>query len=391
MKQFILIKHINVQDANAIAGFTWGFPAITHFLGYVHALQRRLNRVEAFEHVSFKGCAVIVHEHHVKTYKEGYLQRFTQSRNPPYLNSHAKVATPPVIEEGKMNMVVSLLIELTSNIVDADALCNWLAKPAQRQRLAGGSILSINKISSYTLDHENPELLKRLKRELLPGFVLLNRCDLLAEHFEGMDENAQLFDAWKDFVAFKRCARPNHDEITKHLKSIAKNSETDKKYSEIWQSHLGEPYKQDTIPQMLKDYFSSIEKTKETASLLKQWGNYCQPTEKTPANWEYQPKPSKGYLIPIMCGYKAISNVQKNKQVSNTRDHKTDVCFVEAAHSIGEWRSVHRWHDVQAISHSIWQYHYTKHWYLCCHEQQILDKNDEDKESTNTNQDISDW
>jgi CRISPR-associated protein Csy2 len=36
MNQYILIERIKVQNANAIAGFTWGFPAITHFLGFVH-------------------------------------------------------------------------------------------------------------------------------------------------------------------------------------------------------------------------------------------------------------------------------------------------------------------------------------------------------------------
>ncbi|WP_205619382.1 type I-F CRISPR-associated protein Csy2 [Salinivibrio socompensis] len=32
MAQYLLLKHIEVQNANAIAGLTYGFPAITHFL-----------------------------------------------------------------------------------------------------------------------------------------------------------------------------------------------------------------------------------------------------------------------------------------------------------------------------------------------------------------------
>ena len=42
MNQYILLNRIKVQNANAIAGFTWGFPAITHFLGFSHNLSRKL-------------------------------------------------------------------------------------------------------------------------------------------------------------------------------------------------------------------------------------------------------------------------------------------------------------------------------------------------------------
>lgn len=392
MKQFILIKHIQVQDANTIAGFTWGFPAITHFLGYVHALERKLNNTQAFNQIGFRGCAVIAHNHYVKTYKDGSFIRFTQSRNPPYLNSHKKAETVPVIEEGKMNMTVSLLIELDATTHNTDALCNWLEKPTQMQRLAGGTILSIERIDCYSLDADNPTVLKKLKRELLPGFVLLNRSDLLAEQFASLtSEQYELFDAWKDFIALKYKARPQYDEIESHLKKMAKDNDTYKELYDIWQNHLNFPYSTDKIPQKVTDYFSEPKSEKSTKKLLKQWQDYCQPTDKTPASWEYQAKPNKGYLVPIMCGYKAISDVYKNEQVANTRDDKTDVCFVEAVHSVGEWRSVHRWNDIQAISDSVWQYHYTEHWYLCCHQYQITHQPSEILESPSTIQNLSDW
>ena len=34
MSQYVLIKKLNVQNANAIAGLTYGFPAITNFLSF---------------------------------------------------------------------------------------------------------------------------------------------------------------------------------------------------------------------------------------------------------------------------------------------------------------------------------------------------------------------
>ena len=43
MSYLLLLPHIRIENANAVAGLTWGFPAITHFLGYVHALSRRVS------------------------------------------------------------------------------------------------------------------------------------------------------------------------------------------------------------------------------------------------------------------------------------------------------------------------------------------------------------
>ncbi|MBL4708353.1 MAG: hypothetical protein JKY48_07955, partial [Flavobacteriales bacterium] len=63
MSQYILINRIKVQGANAISGFTWGFPAITHFLGFSHNLSRKLSAAERFNDISLSGCAVIAHNH----------------------------------------------------------------------------------------------------------------------------------------------------------------------------------------------------------------------------------------------------------------------------------------------------------------------------------------
>ncbi|HHH1607741.1 TPA: type I-F CRISPR-associated protein Csy2, partial [Yersinia enterocolitica] len=38
MSYLIVLRHVQVENANAISGLTYGFPAMTHFLGYTHAL-----------------------------------------------------------------------------------------------------------------------------------------------------------------------------------------------------------------------------------------------------------------------------------------------------------------------------------------------------------------
>lgn len=42
MSYLLLLPHIRIENANAVSGLTWGFPSMTHFLGYVHALSRKV-------------------------------------------------------------------------------------------------------------------------------------------------------------------------------------------------------------------------------------------------------------------------------------------------------------------------------------------------------------
>lgn len=389
MNKFILINRIKVQNANAIAGFTWGFPAITHFLGFTHNVARKLAEEEQYNDISLTGCVVISHEHHVHTYRSSYDIEFTQSRNPPYLASHNKAETPPVIEEGKMNMTVSLLIGYEGNIGNRhESFTQWVAKKCLSQRLAGGTILEIQDIEALTIQNDN---ISGIKRKLLPGFVLKDRSSYLGGHYLSMKEknhNVELLDAWLDFISLKQKARPKSDLISKYFKTLQNTGSDNQQHTQLiekWQKHLQEvPYNEGGVPQELFDYFNRIEDNKESEKLLTQWQAYCSPTQETQADWEYISKPEKGYLVPIMTGYKAISSVHNNSEVENTRDNETDVCFVESVHSIGEWQSVHRLRDSQALSDCLWNYaDYEENWYLC--KQNTLQK----KEKTSDNEVIT--
>ncbi|MBS0423279.1 MAG: type I-F CRISPR-associated protein Csy2 [Proteobacteria bacterium] len=302
---YIVFERISVQDANCIAGFTYGFPAITHFLGFGHALSRRLS---ATQKLTLQGCAVICHRHQIHTYQpKGYGDYvFAQSKNPPTTRAKAK-ETPPIIEEGKMDMTVSLIMvcpNLQVNKVQAKALKQSIMNLAYQHRLAGGAIQNITAI--HIFDKDEQKLLRIFKRLLLPGFVLMDRSDLLASHYETLKQqqsDAELVDTWLDFPALKYQAKP---------------------------------------------------KLKE--------GELDEPTEKTEAEWVRMDKPAKGWLVPITNGYKAISDVYAAGEVANARDTITPVCFVEASHSIGEWRSLHR---IQQIADTLWHYHHEQDWYLC--------------------------
>ena len=318
MSQYLVLSKLRVQKANCIAGFTWGFPAITHFLGFTHALQRKLaNEYD----IAFSGCAVISHDYQLHVYKPKPQANyeFIQSKNPAVLAKHKTHSSPPIIEEGKMNLTVSLVIELSKELLatseNIEAFKQHVLEKCLSNRIAGGSILAIGRIDflSASTKEQNDRLNQRIKRLTMPGFILQDRSDYLKQHTEQLqtdNSKEEQLDAWLDFSALKYRAVPK-----------------------------------------LKD-------------------NEDQPTEQTEAEWVQVPKPFKGWLVPIMTGYKAISKQYSTDEISDLRVSDADdsvigCCFVEAIHSIGEWKGVHR---VTDISDMIWKYHYENDWYLCTQE-----------------------
>lgn len=368
MSLYLLLNRIKVENANTIAGFTWGFPAITHFLGFTHNLARK-HACSSFADLKLEGCGVVAHERHVHTYGN-YNDRFLQSKNPAYLKKDAeevaKGSSPSIIEEGKMNMTVSLLIAVEGVPGRrTNVWLEWVKSQCLRQRLAGGSIWKIGAVALFDLSDSND--FYRLKRQLLPGFALMDRSEALAEHYQKcLEENPETeqIDAWLDFVAFKQRARPQSNLISAYLKDRAKAGKDIKGLYECWNKHLETPY-EGKIPDLLKAFFSDLPASKEHKQLLQQWAQYMVPDAKTLADWTYQAKPAGGYLVPIMTGYKAISQVYDNHEIMNTRDAETPVCFVESVHSVGEWQGVHRFREVGDIIVSLWHYQFEDGWYLC--------------------------
>ncbi|MES9906059.1 MAG: type I-F CRISPR-associated protein Csy2 [Sedimenticola sp.] len=315
MSQYLILSRVNIQKANCIAGFTWGFPAITHFAGFTHALQRKLS---ADFDIAFSGCAVVSHYYQAHVYKPTPRSNyeFIQSKNPAVLAKHKTHSSPPIIEEGKMNLTASIIVQLSKELATTteriERFKQVVMEEALTNRLAGGSILSIDRVDllSASTEEQTSTLNRRIKRLTMPGFVLQDRSDYLMQHFEQLksdNPDAELLGAWLDFSARK---------------------------------------------------FKAIPKLKDDDQ---------EPSLETDAVWEFSPKPAKGWLVPIMVGYKAISEKYSTDEVGDLRvsaadTSVTDCCFVEAVHSVGEWKSMHRISDMNEI---IWRYQHENDWYLC--------------------------
>lgn len=371
MSQYLLIERIQVQNANATAGFTWGFPAITHFLGFTHNLTRKLKNTSSLNNIELNGCAVIAHEQNVLSYKESSTNRFSQYKTAHYLGLtfvKGRLRDPAINEEAKMNMTVSLLVSVEGYLggtYEQEQLIEFIKNSCLTQRLAGGTILNINNIE--LLDLSQKENLKLIKNKLLPGFVLQDRSAYLEEHFLALkkeNQDVQLLDAWFDFVALKQAARPVCELINKYLASQADNSDLFMHLNEVWLKHKEQPYSTERIPVELIEYFSENAENLPK-NLIFQWQEYLEPTDKTAADWEYIRKPNTGFLVPIMTGYKAITEVFPAGEIEGVRDIETDIAFVEAVHSVGEWQSVHRLKELEHWNGSVWSYVYEQDWYLC--------------------------
>lgn len=205
MSYLIVLRRVRVENANCVAGLTYGFPAITHFLGYTHALSRRLQITHG---LSLDGCAVISHHFQHHMYSSGWDNQFALTRNP--LTKEAKTAA--FNEEGRMHMTVSLLIECHGSIPNGDeglqALSQHLQTQCQTLRLAGGIITKIEKVDVMTYPL-SADALRRLICQHLPSFALQDRSALLVEHLADLRTSrpeAQMLDAWLDFAALKRGA-----------------------------------------------------------------------------------------------------------------------------------------------------------------------------------------
>ena len=277
----ILLRHLKVHAANAITGFTWGFPAMTHFLGYTHALQRKLPK--KFD-LSFDGCGVVCHRHQVHAHKSSPYadSRFSLSRNP--LDKSGKSAS--FVEEGKMDVEVTLLIAVTENQqVDSEEqkeLTAFLLHQSARQRLAGGVLTNTPTVEIADIQDEKHR--RKLLRSLLPGFALVSRHDLLlAEQERQRQANAPDPDlaAWLSFSSLR--------------------------------------------------YAAEQDKTKNG---------------KTP--WQ-QVNSKPGWITPIAIGYRRISPLYEPGTVAKTRDASSPTCFVENLYSLGQWLSPHRITDLNHL------------------------------------------
>lgn len=201
MSHLILIPQIKIHNANALSSpYTIGFPAMTAWLGGVHALQRKLNSND-YPDLKFTRVAVACHHIDLQTHKgQGdYIASIIGTGNPLTKTG----SRPSFIEEARCHLTVSLVIEyegLGWGDGDADDLINSVSQQLHRLKLAGGDILAFGQPELHHDETEND--LKKLTRKLMPSHMLIERRDLMCEAMEEQQE-PNAINALLDYLTVK--------------------------------------------------------------------------------------------------------------------------------------------------------------------------------------------
>ncbi len=303
---FLLLPQIKIHNANAMSSpYTIGFPAMTAWLGAVHALQRQIQQAE-FADVQLTSVAVSCHYHEVRTYKgnNDFSNSIIHFRSPLVFdekykdknfgkNFKSKFDAPltgeAFIEEARCHLEVSLLIEYQG--LDSDYLDQFkqtVDSQLLRMKLAGGDVLSAKPAELLVVDEDNDQEIKQALRKLMLGHVLIERRDLMiASMKDGKDALEALLD---------------------HLKIMHRSTQDED-------------------------------------------GNVTWTTGRKTAGW----------LVPIATGFQGISELGNAK---NQRDTETQHRFAESVVTLGEFVMPYR---INNLDDMLWQYHVDleQNLYLC--------------------------
>lgn len=282
------LPHIRVQNANAISSpMTWGFPAMTAFLGLMTGLERRLGRESG---MAFRAVGVVCHDFEAHVTTGGYTRAFHLTRNPVLADG----STAGIVEEGRVHLELSLIFDVVLRSdklgeTERQTLAELVSQTLAGMRLAGGSVMPT--MSKSRARHAKPSLVleaedetdkinqfRKLMRRCLPGFALVSRDDLLQQRLATLQERSPettVLDAWLDLSRWNHRAVPTADEA-----------------------------------------------------------------EGEPCTWQTDVR--AGWTVPIPVGYAALSALQPAGGVANSRDAHTPFRFVETLWSMGQWISPHR-------------------------------------------------
>lgn len=205
MKSVILLPHIKVHNANALSSpYTIGFPAMTAWLGAVHALQRKLNQ-NGYENLKFMSVAVVSHDCNLQAYKgaDDYVYSIIATGNPLDKDGNRSA----FIEEARCHLDASILIECDGLPFNQEEILNALTNHMHAGwKIAGGDILGFLKPDIYKIDNEMDH--KKLMRKLMPGYVLIERRELM---IEAMQSGMDALDAMLEFVKVKHCSETDEN------------------------------------------------------------------------------------------------------------------------------------------------------------------------------------
>ena len=209
--RLLILPHIKIHNANALSSpFTIGFPAMTAWLGFTHALERKLNQA-GLNDLLLHSAAVVSHQCDVQTHKgDGDFVHSIIGTGNPLDKDGSRSA---FIEEARCHLDVSLIIEYTGNEdqTEQQSFIELLQKTITHMKVAGGDVLSLKLPMIKAIDEKNEQETAALLRQLMPGYVLIERRDLMVE---AMQQGADALDALLSYLTVNHsCEQVENDTV----------------------------------------------------------------------------------------------------------------------------------------------------------------------------------
>ena len=209
--RLLILPHIKIHNANALSSpFTIGFPAMTAWLGFTHALERKLNQA-GFNDLMLHSAAVVSHQCDVQTHKgDGdFVYSIIGTGNP--LDKDGSRSA--FIEEARCHFDVSLVIEYTGNEdqTEQQGFIERLQQIIANMKVAGGDVLSLKLPMIKEVDEKREQETATLLRQLMPGYVLIERRDLMVE---AMQQGADALDALLSYITINHsCEQLDNETV----------------------------------------------------------------------------------------------------------------------------------------------------------------------------------
>lgn len=307
MRYFLLIPHLKLHNANAMSSpYTIGFPAMTAWLGALHALQRKLKQQGC--DLNLNKVAVSCHDFDLQTYKgeRDFEHSIIINKTPLIFDKKYNTRYPKgtyssqfdapligdgFIEEARCHLEVSLLVEIESSSKrQRDQLLEIVPSIVASMKFASGDVLSVKNCSilDFNDEEDQDKELRPILNKLMLGHVLIERRDLV---IQSMKEGKDALDSILDYL------------------KVTHSSTQDEDGKVTWTSK----------------------------------------------------RKAQGWLVPIAVGFQGISELRHAK---NQRDVNTPHRFAESVLTLGEFVMPYR---IESIDQLLWQYHVDleNNLYLC--------------------------
>lgn len=211
IRRLLVLPHLKVHNANALSSpFTIGFPAMTAWLGFVHALQRRLN-ANGYPELIFTGTGVISHQCDLQTYQGpgDFVHSIIGTANPVDKDGNRSA----FIEEARCHLDISLLIEYQADESTEDAFLQpeipeIISQHLMRMKVAGGDLQHFETPVLPVVDGSDELAQKKLMRSLMPGFVLIERRELMQQE---MEQGSDALDAMLEYLTVHHTCTQDDD------------------------------------------------------------------------------------------------------------------------------------------------------------------------------------